>query len=448
MSDKGTRMSDKGTAMGDKGAATVDKGAAMSDKGAKMGDKGTRMSDKGAKMSDKGTAMSDKGAKMGDKGTRMSDKGTRMNDKGAKMSDKGTRMSDKGTRMNDKGAAMSDKGAKMSDKGTATVDKGAKMGDKGAKMGDKGTAMSDKGAAMSDKGAKMSDKGTRMSDKGAAMSDKGAKMSDKGAAMSDKGAKMSDKGTAMSDKGAAMSDKGTRMNDKGTAMSDKGAKMGDAQAGAIVRCPWCRDDEDYMRYHDDEWGVPVRDGNKLFEALVLDGAQAGLSWITILRRRNAYRAAFDNFDAEKIARYTEADVARLMGNAAIVRNRLKIASAIGNARAFLKFAEKGASFADWLWDFVDGAPIVNAFASMREVPSSTPLSQKISTELKSRGWSFVGPTIVYAFMQASGLVNDHLVDCFRYDEASSSSFGSARFKTMPTIAANAMELKRSSVSPL
>jgi DNA-3-methyladenine glycosylase I len=192
--------------------------------------------------------------------------------------------------------------------------------------------------------------------------------------------------------------------------------MKKSEAPSPTRCPWCEGDETYVRYHDEEWGVPLRDSRKLFEFLILDGAQAGLSWITILRRRESYRAAFDKFNAAKIARYGEADVARLMGDAGIVRNRLKIASAIKNARGFLEFADKGVSFSDWLWGFVDGKPIVNRFKTLLEIPASTPLSEKISKELKARGWTFVGPVIIYAFMQAAGLVNDHLVNCFRHRE--------------------------------
>jgi DNA-3-methyladenine glycosylase I len=181
-----------------------------------------------------------------------------------------------------------------------------------------------------------------------------------------------------------------------------------------TRCPWCLGDELYTRYHDEEWGVPLRDSERLFEALILDGAQAGLSWITILKRREGYRAAFDNFDPEKIARYGEDDIARLLGDSRIIRNRLKIRSAIRNAQALLAMREGGLTLADFFWNFVGGKPIVNRFKTMAEIPASTPLSVQISRELKRRGFSFVGPTIIYAMMQASGLVNDHLVGCFRY----------------------------------
>jgi DNA-3-methyladenine glycosylase I len=181
----------------------------------------------------------------------------------------------------------------------------------------------------------------------------------------------------------------------------------------LIRCPWCLGDELYTRYHDKEWGKPQKNGRKLFEALILDGAQAGLSWITILRRREGYRAAFDGMDPEKIARYTEKDVKRLVADTRIIRNQLKIRSAIGNARAYLAMAEQGEHFSRWLWGFVDGKPIVNHWRSMGEIPASTPLSAQISKELKKRGFTFVGPTIIYAFMQAMGLVDDHLEDCFR-----------------------------------
>jgi DNA-3-methyladenine glycosylase I len=187
------------------------------------------------------------------------------------------------------------------------------------------------------------------------------------------------------------------------------------------RCPWCEGDSIYTRYHDEEWGVPLRDSRKLFEFLVLDGAQAGLSWLTILKRRDGYRAAFDNFNAEKIARYTQKDIKRLLADERIIRNKLKIESAIKNAQNYLMFEDDGLSFSDWLWDFVDGKPLINKFKTMSEIPASTPLSEKISKELKKRGWTFAGPVIIYAFLQASGLVNDHLTTCFRYPEVNALS---------------------------
>jgi len=181
-----------------------------------------------------------------------------------------------------------------------------------------------------------------------------------------------------------------------------------------VRCPWCLGDADYLRYHDKEWGVPLKNNRKLFEFLVLEGAQAGLSWLTILKRRNGYRLAFDNFDPEKVARYGKKDITRLLKDQGIIRNRLKINSAIQNARAFCEMEEAGEKFGTWLWKWVEGKPIVNHWKTLAEIPASTTLSEKISKELKLKGFNFVGPTIIYAFMQATGLVNDHLVDCYRW----------------------------------
>ncbi len=182
------------------------------------------------------------------------------------------------------------------------------------------------------------------------------------------------------------------------------------------RCPWCGTDPDYQRYHDMEWGVPVHDDRKLFEFIVLEGAQAGLSWITILKKRPAYREAFAGFDPERVARFDSSDIEQLLGNRGIVRNRLKIESAVTNARAFLDVQEQFGSFDRYIWGFVDGHPIINRFRSMSEVPASTPRSEQISRDLKQRGFKFVGPTIVYAHMQATGMVNDHLVGCFRWKE--------------------------------
>ncbi|PLX38844.1 MAG: DNA-3-methyladenine glycosylase I [Hyphomicrobiales bacterium] len=185
---------------------------------------------------------------------------------------------------------------------------------------------------------------------------------------------------------------------------------------ALIRCPWPGEsDALYIAYHDEEWGVPEYDDRALFEKLLLDGFQAGLSWITILRKRDNFRAAFDNFDPMRIAAYDTADMERLMGDAGIVRNRAKIAAATGSARAWLEIMERG-SFSDLLWDYVDGAPIQNRFVRMDEVPAETEISRKISKDLKARGFKFVGPTIVYAFMQAVGMVNDHLVDCHRHQK--------------------------------
>ncbi|MDR1420219.1 MAG: DNA-3-methyladenine glycosylase I [Treponema sp.] len=185
---------------------------------------------------------------------------------------------------------------------------------------------------------------------------------------------------------------------------------------SVVRCPWCLGNTIYTSYHDREWGKPQKNSRKLFEALILDGAQAGLSWLTILKRRKGYRAAFDSFDPEKIARYTPRDINRLMADQGIIRNRRKIESAIENAKAYLDMTEGSVSFSKWLWNWVDGEPVINHFKTAAEIPVSTDLSQRISSELKKRGFSFVGPTIIYAFLQASGLVNDHLTDCFRHPE--------------------------------
>ena len=186
--------------------------------------------------------------------------------------------------------------------------------------------------------------------------------------------------------------------------------------GQAARCLWCGADPLYIRYHDEEWGVPVRDDRRLFEFLLLEGAQAGLSWITILRRREGYRDAFSGFDPEKIASYGPADVARLMGDARIVRNRAKIDSAVKNARAFLQTAEQFGSFSAYWWGFVEGVPLANRWTHQEQIPAVTPLAEKISADMKRRGFSFFGPTICYAHMQATGMVNDHLTDCYRYKE--------------------------------
>ena len=184
----------------------------------------------------------------------------------------------------------------------------------------------------------------------------------------------------------------------------------------IARCPWCGADVLYMKYHDEEWGAPLRDDRKLFEFLILEGAQAGLSWITILRRRENYRAAFVGFDPERVARFGDDDVARLLGDAGIIRNGAKIRSAVKNARAFLKVAEEFGTFGEYLWGFVDGQPIINRWSELSQVPAVTPLAEKISKDMKKRGFSFFGPTVCYAHMQATGMVNDHLTGCFRYKE--------------------------------
>jgi DNA-3-methyladenine glycosylase I len=187
-----------------------------------------------------------------------------------------------------------------------------------------------------------------------------------------------------------------------------------AHPDGLTRCPWPKQDPLYIAYHDEEWGVPEFDDRALFEKLILDGFQAGLSWITILRKRENFRRAFDNFVPEKIARYPKRKVERLMGDAGIVRNRAKIEGTISSARAYLRIMESGPGFSNLLWDFLDGGPKLNDFRSMHQVPAETEISRKMSKELIGRRFKFVGPTIVYAFMQAVGMVNDHLVSCHRH----------------------------------
>ena len=184
------------------------------------------------------------------------------------------------------------------------------------------------------------------------------------------------------------------------------------------RCEWCGDDPLYVKYHDEEWGVPVYEDRKLFEFLILEGAQAGLSWITILRKRENYRRLFADFDAEKVARFTPEKVEELLLDPGIVRNRLKVQSTITNAQIFLELQEEFGSFSDYFWAFVDGKITTNTWRSLSEVPATTPASDRISKAMKKRGFKFVGSTICYANMQAIGMVNDHIVDCFRYHEVS------------------------------
>jgi DNA-3-methyladenine glycosylase I len=184
----------------------------------------------------------------------------------------------------------------------------------------------------------------------------------------------------------------------------------------LIRCAWAGNDQLYRAYHDHEWGVPVHDDRLLFQFLILEGAQAGLSWITILRKREAYCTAFAGFDPERVARFDDSRVAELLTNPGIVRNRLKISAAVTNARAFLSAQEEYGSFDAYLWRFVEGSPIQNAWTSAAQVPASTPLSDTLSRDLKRRGFSFVGGTICYAFMQAVGMVNDHTTNCFRWRE--------------------------------
>ncbi|MGB1141905.1 MAG: DNA-3-methyladenine glycosylase I [Halioglobus sp.] len=182
------------------------------------------------------------------------------------------------------------------------------------------------------------------------------------------------------------------------------------------RCGWCGTDPLYVEYHDTEWGVPVHDDATLFEFLILEGAQAGLAWITILRKREGYRKLFDGFNAEKIARYTDKKLDRILTDPAIIRNKLKVYGARKNARAFLEVQAEFGTFSDYIWDFVDGRPIQNRWRSLSNVPATTPISDKLSKDMKKRGFTFVGSTIMYAHMQATGMVNDHLVSCFRHEE--------------------------------
>lgn len=195
------------------------------------------------------------------------------------------------------------------------------------------------------------------------------------------------------------------------------------------RCPWPGQDPLYLAYHDEEWGAPEWDDRALYEKLVLDGFQAGLSWITILRRREAFRAAFDGFDPEKIARYDAAKIEALMNNPGIIRNRAKIVGAVASAQAYLRIQESGPGFAHYLWGFFDGQSVRNAHKDISSVPAQTPLSVKMSKDLKSRGFHFCGPTIVYAFCQATGMVNDHLVSCWRHEECAALSRAASRQKS-------------------
>jgi DNA-3-methyladenine glycosylase I len=182
------------------------------------------------------------------------------------------------------------------------------------------------------------------------------------------------------------------------------------------RCAWCGDDPLYVAYHDKEWGVPVYEDRKLFEFLILETFQAGLSWITVLRKRENFRKAFNQFDYNKVAGYNEDKIAALLDDAGIIRNKLKVRAAVTNARAFKKVQEEFGSFSSYIWGFVDGKPIRNSFGSHSEIPANTPLSDRISADLKKRGFKFVGTTVVYAHMQATGMVNDHVTHCFRYTE--------------------------------
>ena len=184
------------------------------------------------------------------------------------------------------------------------------------------------------------------------------------------------------------------------------------------RCSWPGSEPIYIDYHDKEWGVPLHDENQLFEFLILEGAQAGLSWITILKKREAYRKAYSNFDVEKVARFNSRSVERLLNNPGIVRNRLKIEASITNAKAYLEIQDEYGSFNDFIWDYVDGEPIQNKYKTLKQLPATTSLSDKLSKDLKKRGFKFVGSTICYAFMQATGMVNDHVTGGFRHKEVS------------------------------
>jgi DNA-3-methyladenine glycosylase I len=181
-----------------------------------------------------------------------------------------------------------------------------------------------------------------------------------------------------------------------------------------TRCTWCGDDPIYVRYHDQEWGVPVRNDRKLFEFLILEGAQAGLSWITILKRRSGYKKAFANFDPKKVARFSRKKVQSLMKDTGIIRNRLKIESAVTNAKAFLEVQKEFGSFSNYQWSFVKGKPVRNTWKKQKQLPAVSKISDAMSKDMKKRGFKFVGSTIIYAHMQAVGMVNDHIVNCFRY----------------------------------
>ena len=187
----------------------------------------------------------------------------------------------------------------------------------------------------------------------------------------------------------------------------------------IKRCAWVPDDDLYIHYHDEEWGVPVFDDQQLFEFLILEGAQAGLSWSTILKKRENYQKAFDHFDAAKISGYNQQKIDDLLNNPGIVRNRLKIKSTIQNAKAFLEIQKEQGSFSHYIWSFVGGKPIINHFKNLKDLPAKTEISDAMSKDLKKRGFNFVGSTICYAFMQAVGMVNDHTIDCFRYNQIAS-----------------------------
>ena len=194
------------------------------------------------------------------------------------------------------------------------------------------------------------------------------------------------------------------------------SKKPSTKSSPVQRCPWPGEDPLYQHYHDTEWGVPVRSDKKLFEFLILEGVQAGLSWITVLRKREAYRAAYANFDWNKVAAYDEKKIEELMNNPGIIRNRLKIKASVTNAKAFIKVREEFGTFSKYIWNFLDDKPLQNKWKTMKDVPAVTELATTISKDLKKRGFTFVGPTIIYAHMQATGMVNDHVAGCFRHKE--------------------------------
>lgn len=183
-----------------------------------------------------------------------------------------------------------------------------------------------------------------------------------------------------------------------------------------IRCSWCGEDPLYVKYHDEEWGVPVYEDDKLFEFLILETFQAGLSWITILKKRENFRKAFDNFDYKKISNYDESKLEELMNNSGIIRNKLKIKATVSNAQAFMSIQKEFNSFSDYIWKYINGKPIINTWNSLKDIPAKTELSDLISKDLKKRGFKFVGSTVIYAHMQATGMVNDHIKSCFRYKE--------------------------------
>lgn len=185
-----------------------------------------------------------------------------------------------------------------------------------------------------------------------------------------------------------------------------------------IRCAWCGEDPLYVAYHDEEWGVPVRDDDRMFEFLILETFQAGLSWITVLKKRENFRKAFDNFDYKKIAKYDQKKIDSLLEDAGIIRNKLKVNATISNAQCYMEVQKEFGSFCDYIWGFVDGSPIKNTSKTMADIPANTPLSDALSKDLKKRGFKFVGTTVVYAHMQATGMVNDHVQECFRYHECS------------------------------